>query len=411
MIDADERLLLPEGTRLLHIGPHKTGTTALQNAFHVHREAIAAQGVHYAGPNSQPRMAAHAASRRRATQDGARSPALRRWEALVRDIDRAREPRVVISSEGFADATPEATGLIVRDLDPTRLHVVVTLRPLANILPSQWQQFVQNGLTLPYEDWLEAIFGGARPDVTPSFWHRHRHDQLIARWSAALDPARLTVIVGDERDRGRTPRLFEAMVGLRPGTLVPEPDLANRSLTFAEVETVRAFNLAFQAAGLPTQLHEQVMRFGAAQYLKRRAPAPGEQRIETPRWALDRAAEVAEQIVAGIAESGVRVLGDLRSLAPSPSTAVAAESGATGSETPWAEVGARAAMGILVASGLARGASQVDDGSLDGELAPVVVAPRVRAEPLELARVSTPLLAVVLARRLAARLKPTRRAP
>ncbi len=42
-------LLLPEGTRLIHIGPPKTGTTYLQDAFRGNREAASAQGVHYAG--------------------------------------------------------------------------------------------------------------------------------------------------------------------------------------------------------------------------------------------------------------------------------------------------------------------------------------------------------------------------
>ena len=42
-------LLLPEGCRLIHIGPHKTGTTALQWAMHVARDSLHEQGVHYAG--------------------------------------------------------------------------------------------------------------------------------------------------------------------------------------------------------------------------------------------------------------------------------------------------------------------------------------------------------------------------
>ena len=39
-----ESLLLPEGTRLVHIGPPKTGTTSLQRAFHGGRDAVRAAG-------------------------------------------------------------------------------------------------------------------------------------------------------------------------------------------------------------------------------------------------------------------------------------------------------------------------------------------------------------------------------
>ena len=46
--------LLEPGTRLLHIGPHKTGTTAVQGALHLARERLAAEGVVYPGRGRQP---------------------------------------------------------------------------------------------------------------------------------------------------------------------------------------------------------------------------------------------------------------------------------------------------------------------------------------------------------------------
>ena len=42
-------VLLEPGTRLLHIGPHKTGTTAIQGALHLARGRLAAAGVVYPG--------------------------------------------------------------------------------------------------------------------------------------------------------------------------------------------------------------------------------------------------------------------------------------------------------------------------------------------------------------------------
>ena len=42
-------VLLELGTRLLHIGPHKTGTTAIQGALHLARERLTAEGVVYPG--------------------------------------------------------------------------------------------------------------------------------------------------------------------------------------------------------------------------------------------------------------------------------------------------------------------------------------------------------------------------
>ena len=47
-------LRLPDGSRLLHIGPHKTGTTTVQAALHQSRAALAEHGVHLAGSNAHP---------------------------------------------------------------------------------------------------------------------------------------------------------------------------------------------------------------------------------------------------------------------------------------------------------------------------------------------------------------------
>lgn len=402
----DGSLLLPEGARLLHIGPHKTGTTSLQSAFHVRRAEAAAQGVHYAGPNRQPMQAAHAITGKPSPYADGKRPPRSRWRDLVREVHGAGPKRVVISSEGFADADEDGIRTVVTDLGADRLHVIVTLRPLASILPSQWQQYVQGGMTLAYDKWLDAMFNQPQGKVSPSFWVRHRHEALVKRWADAAGGSNVTVIVADDLDRDRQLRLFEQLTGLREGTLVPETNLSNRSLTLPEIETVRAFNHAFRAEGLGTQLHTKVMRFGAAEHLKRRTPGADEPKIETPAWALDRANEVAREIVAGIRASGVRVIGDLESLVAPASKGTATDADAAPaaiSDATWAEVGAEAAVGILLASGLARGAesrSGSDATWPDGQVGKAKAPPRARVEPLELARISTPLLGLVVLRRL-----------
>lgn len=408
MNDDNAPLLLPEGARLLHIGPHKTGTTSLQSAFHLARREAAAQGVHYAGPNRQPMQAAHAISGKPSPYSGGNTPPQQRWRELVREVEGAAGKRVVISSEGFADADDDGIRRVIADLGD-RVHVVVTLRALASILPSQWQQYVQGGMIRSYEAWLEAMLNPAPGAALPNFWVRHRHDALVARWAAAAGPSNVTVIVADEADRARQLRLFEALTGLREGTLVPEADLLNRSLTLPEVETVRAYNVAHRAEGLGTLLHMKVMRLGAAEHLKGRAPDADEPRITTPAWALERADAIAREIVDGIAGSGVRVIGDLGSLAV-PAASRSGRSGAVASlsrppvaDETWAEIGARTAMGIVLASGLARGASAtagLEAAWPDGPVGLSKAPSGSHVEPLELARISAPLLAFVLLRRL-----------
>src|SRR6185369_7146537 len=98
------------------------------------------------------------------------APPLRRWRDLVREVNGARASRVVISSEGFADADESGVAKVVADLDPSRTQVVVTLRPLAAILPSQWQQYVQGGMTTAYDGWLDAMLNRPPGAIAPGFW-------------------------------------------------------------------------------------------------------------------------------------------------------------------------------------------------------------------------------------------------
>jgi hypothetical protein len=45
---------LPEGARLVHVGPHKTGTTAVQNALWNARPQLLEQGVRHVGRSRNP---------------------------------------------------------------------------------------------------------------------------------------------------------------------------------------------------------------------------------------------------------------------------------------------------------------------------------------------------------------------
>jgi hypothetical protein len=233
------------------------------------------------------------------------------------------------------------------------VHIVVTLRPLAKILPSQWQQFVQAGTRTSYDDFLVTIFDSKDEGQAPLFWRRHRHDELIARWVAVAGVPNVTVVAVDDRDHSMVLRVFEELTGLREGTLETAADRANRSLTYPEVEVVRAFNVLALDESLDRALQAKLMRYGAAAYMKQRDPGPAEARIATPGWALEAATDVAREMVERIAASGVRVVGDLDAMAALPRRS--AGDGAEPDPVVPPEIAARTAMGIVVAAGLAKG--------------------------------------------------------
>jgi hypothetical protein len=310
----DRDLLIPEGGLLLHIGPHKTGTTAIQGALRQARPELVGHGVVYAGNVRQHQMAALALTGGGGMK-GAPPARARDWELLVEQVRAADRQRVIVSSEFFDEADEEMARRAVDELSGERVHVVVTLRPLAKILPSAWQQYVRNGITVPYHSWLDGMLNQAPYDrPTPSFWRRHRHAELVDRWASVVGPDRVLVIVVDESDPDALMRTFEAMVGLPPGVLEPESGWTNRSFTAAETELVRDFNVRFRLRRWPEPIYNRVIRLGTLTQMQRRVPKPDEPGIATPKWAIDRANELAAEASTRIAASGVRLLGDLAAL-------------------------------------------------------------------------------------------------
>ena len=314
---------LPAGTRLLHIGPHKTGTTSIQGALFAAKDQLPAHGVEFPGHTRHPMEAALAACARPAMM-GDTVPTDQHWTKLLQQVEATGKRTSVISSEFFADAEDDATvARIVEQLGGERVHILVTLRPLAKIMPSQWQQYVQNGLRLGYEDWLRHMLKKAPYEKpTPSFWRRHRHDRLVERWARVAGPERVTVVVVDDRDRGGLMRTFETLLGLPENLLQPVPDTANRSLTLAETEMLRNLNKEFRGNGLPDELYSKLIRNGAVMHMKNAcSPTPQDVKISTPAWAVEAAAGIGAEMAESIARMGVRVVGDPALLSAVPKSA------------------------------------------------------------------------------------------
>ncbi|HTW19081.1 MAG TPA: hypothetical protein VME70_02585 [Mycobacteriales bacterium] len=305
---------LPERGLLLHVGPHKTGTTAIQGALHNARSELAEYGVVYAGRRRQSQMAALAVTQGHGLA-GDRPAQLRDWERLVEQAEATADQRFVISSEYFDGASDEVAAKVVNELGGERVHVVVTLRPLALIVPSAWQQYVRNRFRAPYRRWLKAMLEpGSTSRATPSFWYRHHHDAQVERWASIVGPERLVVVVADESDRESLLRTFERFVGVPEGLLRAEVGHTNRSLTAPEIELIRAINVEFHQRELPPRLYYELVYDGIARQMQLRTPDPGEPRITLPGWGVERANEVAAAAAERIAASGVGVIGDLASL-------------------------------------------------------------------------------------------------
>lgn len=298
---------------LLHIGVHKTGTTAVQTALANSRDILGTWQVRYPGRLMAHREVASSVMGRPLgwRTDGAKPPKAGLWERTVAET-HAYPGTTVVSSEFFAEAPDDVVRRIVGDVGPDRLQVVVTLRNLGRILPSAWQQNLKSGFETPYLPWIRRmLFTDDEATRSTIFWRRHRHDQLVERWAAAAGSGNVTVVVVDDRVREGIFHHFEDLLGLPRDTLYDRRgEVSNRSMTLAEAAFLRRLNVAVGGAAgwraYPNRVQAQMVKH----LVEGRTPGPEEARLATPQWALDRAAEIADEMVTRIEATGVRMVGD-----------------------------------------------------------------------------------------------------
>ncbi|WP_394289191.1 hypothetical protein [Microbacterium sp.] len=300
---------LPDGSILLHIGPYKTGSTAIQAALHQGREELRGHGVLYAGTGTRAMRAGWAVIG--STPRGRPTATIDEWHSLVEEVREASEPLVCISTEDFGRVGPEIAGRIVTDLGPDRVHVVTVVRRLDKLLPSQWQQRAQSWRTESYEEYLRAVLS-ERPRSTETgkaVWQSHDLKRQLKVWSDQVGTDRVIAIVADESDRSVLPRAFESLLGLPDGVLQKTPP-ANPSLSYNGVEMLRRLNLEAQERGWPDEVYYPVMR-RMVHEMKEGGRGDGDRAVPgLPAWAEERVRELSERRADVLASSGVRIVGD-----------------------------------------------------------------------------------------------------
>lgn len=285
-----EQHLLPPGARLIHVGPPKTGSTALQYALHGNRSALPAHGVRYAGQGTRPKKAL-----RQLTQRSGGRPAA--WEALAAEVADAGDLRVCVSNEDFAAVDARTAGRIGRDLGGDRAHVALVARPMEKLLPSQWQQRVRRSRNAaPYDEWLRTVLLGeaGHPDHT-HFWARHDLAAQVAKWSEATAPDRVRVVVAKEGDHDFLLRVFEGLLGLPEGMLALVEGKSNSSLSWSGAELLRTLDGLVAEADVDERRYTAELKPALSKFLRVSGRDPEDRPIQLPGWAQERVRELNRQ--------------------------------------------------------------------------------------------------------------------
>jgi hypothetical protein len=303
---------------VLHIGEPKTGTTFLQQVIWRNRAELSAQGVVLAGHHPQDHY--------RATQDLQGAPMnpsdpagswKGEWEILAAQAKLA--PRVaVISHELFSAADEQAVKRALTSLQPSEVHVVLTVRDIATLLPAEWQETVKHRNARRYEDWLSDVIdteSAAADRGQYWFWRVHDTLKILELWSRHVPPERLHVITAAPRgsDPGLLWRRFAAVLEVDPAAADLSRARANASLGLPEIEFLRRMNEALSPS-IPDWYYMWRVKEGVAH--EALAARPAGERLILPADRLGWAREYADGLIAGLKGSRYDLVGDLEELRP-----------------------------------------------------------------------------------------------
>src|ERR1700722_13170857 len=296
----------PRPRVLVHIGEPKTGTTFLQQVMWSNRAELAAQGVVLPGHHPQDHF--RASLDLRGIEKRPDDPAgswTGEWEILARQARQA--PRTaVISPELFSAVDEEQAQRVVGSLQPAEVHVVLTVRDMASLLPAEWQETVKHRNDRGWEDWLSDVID--RESVDPDrrqwwFWRVHDTLAILRLWAEHVPPERIHVITNPPRGSaaGLLWERFASLLSIDPACADISRAQPNASLGMAETEFLRRLN---QALPGPDEVPDRFYMWNVKETVAHRALA-GRPRGGRPvppggeAWAKEQAQPLSGALGAG----------------------------------------------------------------------------------------------------------------
>jgi hypothetical protein len=302
----------------LHIGEPKTGTTFLQQVMWRNRRELAAYGVVLPGHHPQDHF--RASQDLRGIQKLDSDPAgcwTGEWDILAAEARQARQI-AVISHELFSAVDATQAERAVASLQPAEVHVVITVRDIATLLPAEWQETVKHRSTRGWQEWLSDVID--TESVAPDrrqwwFWRVHDTVAILDIWSRYVPPERVHVITTPPRgsDQALLWRRLSSLLGIDPGCADIARARQNTSLGLAEVEFLRRLN-----SELPEEVPNWFYMWNVKEGLAHRALAarPSDGRLALPPSRDAWAAATAETLVTALKDSAYHIAGDLAELMP-----------------------------------------------------------------------------------------------
>ena len=238
------------------------------------------------------------------------------WPALVRAINTSGRRTALISEERLSMSTLRQLRTAVKAFPDSEVHVIVTVRDLARVLVSAWQEDLKNDKTWTWKEYVDAARDPAKVALSPArgFWLRQDVVKICETWEAAVPASRLHLVTVPPSQA--PPQLlverFASVVGFDPALLTAKPGWTNETVGVAATEVIRRVNERLDGRLKQRQYDFAIKTTVVPMLARRTEPVRFTLPAEELPWVTERAAEMVAQLTA----RGYPVVGDLEDLRP-----------------------------------------------------------------------------------------------
>jgi len=300
----------------IHVGAPKTGTTYLQDRILRNREELGRHGFHYpVGLGAGHFMPA--LDLIEMPWGGQGQHAAGQWDALAARVNRI-DGTNLISHEVLAAAKPDQVKRAMDSLEADDVHIVYTARDLARQIPAEWQESVKHRRRHTYQQFLDALLETqGRPSTDQWFWRVQGIPEVLSRWGAHVPPGKvhLVMVPPPGAPRNLLWERFCQVLDIDPTWAPEESSKANQSIGGAETTLLRRLNVRLKG-DLASAPYRRLIR----QHLVHKTLAHREDmnRVTLPPRLEEWAANLSEEWIGWIEDSGIDVVGELDELRPAP---------------------------------------------------------------------------------------------
>jgi hypothetical protein len=309
---------MPSPTVYLHIGAMKTGTSFLQTLMSDNAARLQQDGVLFPGPTWRRQVLAIRDVMQIGLDEEVRRETSGAWERLVHDICSYDGSRAVVSMEFLSYAKRPRASEIISAFRGAEVHVVVTVRDAAAVLPAQWQEATQNRLRASWREFGEAVLAGPEEGGRPYRTAMRALDvpRVLDVWAPLVSPERLHLILvppsGSPHDL--LWRRFASVIGVDHARYSLPQRGANESIGYASATLMRRLNGRLRSIHMTD--YDRVVKLVLCKQIL--AMRTGEPTIGLTPELLTFASEWNASVREALHATGGHIVGALGELTPSP---------------------------------------------------------------------------------------------